>query len=234
MALVLVGNLDVDKSVKIIEASIKNNEPFNEPIKKLYPDEPNDISMPYIEKEMAIAMPMFMMGFKDNDVNLNGEQLMKKHIEITLLLRMLFGKGSDIYKKLYDMNLINKSFSYDYTMQCDYGFSALEGESRDPQRVYDIIIEELDKLNETGLSEEDFERTKKVLWGQYIRSHNDIEDYAVTFMQMLFTGCDYFDYYDVYKTVTFDDVCKRFKTHFDKNYAALSVVKPIEKSETAE
>ena len=145
-----------------------------------------------------------------------------------ILLRMLFGKGSDIYKKLYDLNLINKSFSYDYTVQADYGFSALEGESRDPERVYEIIMEEIDKLKENGLNEEDFERTKKVLWGQYIRSHNDIEDYAVTFLQMLFVGCDYFDYYQVYKTVTFDDICKRFKMHFDKNYAALSVVKPIE------
>ena len=228
MALVLVGNVDIDECVKVIESSIKNNEPFTEPIKKIYPDEPKEIQMTYVEREMAVAMPMFMMGFKDNDVNLNGEQILKKNIEITLLLRMLFGKGSDIYKKLYDLNLINKSFSYDYTVQADYGFSALEGESRDPERVYEIIMEEIDKLKENGLNEEDFERTKKVLWGQYIRSHNDIEDYAVTFLQMLFVGCDYFDYYQVYKTVTFDDICKRFKMHFDKNYAALSVVKPIE------
>ena len=44
---------------------------------------------------------------------------------------------------------------------------------------------------------------------------------------MQFKGIDYFDYYDVYKEVTFDDVKKRFKEHFVKENSALSVVKPI-------
>ena len=65
---------------------------------------------------------------------------------ITILLRMLFGKSSAIYKKLYDMSLINSTFGTDYTMQPAYGFTALEGESKDPKRVCDIIMEELGKV----------------------------------------------------------------------------------------
>lgn len=228
MSLVIVGNADVDKILKTIESGIKNNKPFTEPIKKIYPKEPREISAPYAEREMAVALPMFMMGFKDNDVTVSGDKLLKKDIEIRILLRMLFAKGSDIYKKLYDLNLINSSFGFDYTVQPDYGFTVLEGESKDPKRVYEIIIEEIDKIKQNGLSESDFERAKKVLWGRYIRMHNDIEDYACTFMQYLFMGVDYFNYYDVYNAVTFEDVKKRFSEHFNSEYAALSVIKPIE------
>ncbi len=227
MSIVITGNVDVDSAVRVIEAGIKKNEPFTEPIKKIYPEEPAHIASPYAEKSMAISSPMFMLGFKDTDVNMDGRSLLKKNIEISILLRMLLGKGSDIYKKLYDMNLINSTFATDYTMQPDYGFTAVEGESRDPQRVYDIILEELEKVRENGLDREAFERAKKVMWGKYIRSHNDIEDYAVTFIQLLFMGIDYFDYYDVYKTVTYEDAAARFNIHFVRENSALSVVKPL-------
>ncbi len=227
MSLVITGKVDVESAAKVIEAGIKNNEPFTEPIKKIYPDEPKEIATPYIEKAMAISSPMFMMGFKDNDVNLTGDELLKKDIEIRILMRMLFAKGSDIYKKLYDENLINSTFSLDYTLQPDYGFTSLDGESKDPKKVYDTILAELRKVHKDGLCEADYERAKKVIWGRYIRTHNDIEDLATTFMQYLFMGVDYFNYRDVYNSVTFTDIKNRFDNHFTAQNSALSVVKPL-------
>lgn len=227
MSLVITGKVDIESASKVIEAGIKNNEPFTEPIKKIYPREPEKVAKPYVEKAMAIASPMFMMGFKDNDVNLSGNELLKKDIEIRILMRMLFAKGSDIYKKLYNESLINSTFSLDYTLQPDYGFTSLDGESKDPQKVYDTIIEELDKVRKNGLCEADYERAKKVIWGRYIRTHNDIEDLATTFMQYLFMGVDYFNYYDVYNSVTFEDIKNRFNNHFSAENSALSVVKPL-------
>ena len=227
MSLVITGKVDIESASKVIEAGIKNNEPFTEPIKKIYPREPEKVAKPYVEKAMAIASPMFMMGFKDNDVNLSGNELLKKDIEIRILMRMLFAKGSDIYKKLYNESLINSTFSLDYTLQPDYGFTSLDGESKDPQKVYDTIIEELDKVRKNGLCEADYERAKKVIWGRYVRTHNDIEDLATTFMQYLFMGVDYFNYYDVYNSVTFEDIKNRFNNHFSAENSALSVVKPL-------
>lgn len=227
MALVVIGNVDVERINEIIEKSIKDGDTTDEPIKKIYPDEPDEIESGYVERNMAIATPMFMMGFKDTDNNLSGEALLKKNIEMTILLRMLFAKGSDIYKKLYEMGLINSTFSTDYSIQNDYAFSSLEGESKDPKKVYEIIIDEINNLHKTGLSEEDFKRAKKVIWGRYIRMHNDIEDYANMYIQSLFMDIDYSDYYNVYKTVTFENVKNRFDMHFKPELSALSVINPM-------
>ena len=82
MSLVITGKVDIESASKVIEAGIKNNEPFTEPIKKIYPREPEKVAKPYVEKAMAIASPMFMMGFKDNDTDLSGDALLKKDIEI--------------------------------------------------------------------------------------------------------------------------------------------------------
>ena len=227
MALVVIGNVDVKNIEKVIEENIKTDEIATEEIKKIYPDEPDCIEKSFTQQNMAIATPMFMMGFKDTDNNLSGKELLKKNIEMTILLRMLFSKGSQIYEKLYSMGLINSTFSVDYNIQCDYAFSAFEGESKSPDKVYEIILDSLSQLGEEGLDKDAYERAKKVVWGRYIRLHNDIEDYANTYIQSLFMGIDYFDYYDVYKTITFEDVKERFKKHFKPELSALSVINPI-------
>lgn len=227
MALVIAGNVDVNSAMEIIDAGIKNNEPFNEPIKRIHPYEAEEIASPYSEKRMAVATPMFMFGWKDNDINKKGKELLKKNIEITILLRVLFGKGSEIYRSLYDMGLIDNNFSTDYTMQPDYGFTSVDGQSNDAKRVFEFVLDEIDKIKEKGLSEEEFDLAKKVMWGRYMRSHNDIEEYAVTFLQLQFMDIDYFDFYEVYKEVTFDDVTKRLNEHFRRENAALSVISPI-------
>ena len=227
MSIVVVGNVDAAKIAQVIEKGVKKNEPFGEEIKKVYPEEPKEIEKNYTEQKLSVAMPLFMLGFKDTDTGYGGEKLLKKSIEINILLKMLFGKSSKLYKDLYEKGLINNSFSLEYTMQPDYGYSSIDGESSDPKAVYDAVINEVERVRKEGLSKEDFERIKKVMWGQYIRSQNDVEDYAVTFMQHLFMDIDYFNYYDVYKTVTFDDVKNRFDEHFVKERSALSVVNPV-------
>ena len=112
-------------------------------------------------------------------------------------------------------------------MQPDYAYSSIDGESSDPKAVYDAVMEEVERVRKDGLSEEDFNRIKKVVWGKYIRSHNDVEDYAVAFMQMLFMDIDYFNFIDAYNSVTFEDVKNRFEKHFVKERSALSVINPV-------
>lgn len=227
MSIVVVGNFDVRSILKVIENAIKKNEPFSKEIKKIYEEEPAEIAKPYAEQSLSVASPLFMIGFKDTDTGYDGDRLLKKYIETSILQRMLFGKSSPFYKELYENGIINNTFSFEYTMQPSYAYSAIEGESSEPKKVYEAVINEIDRAEREGLSEDDFNRIKKVLWGEYIRSHNDVEDYAVTFMQFLFMNIDYFNYYDVYKTVTFEDVKKRFTCLFAKERSALSVINPV-------
>ncbi len=227
MSIVVVGNVDAKKIAEVIEKGVKKNEPFEEEIKKIYPEEPDEIAKSYAEQNLSVAKPLFMLGFKDTDTGCGGEKLLKKSIEMDILLTMLFGKSSKLYKDLYEKGLINNSFSFEYTMQPDYAYSSIDGESSDPKAVYDAVMEEVERVIKDGLSEDDFNRIKKVVWGKYIRSHNDVEDYAVAFMQMLFMDIDYFNFIDAYNSVTFEDVKNRFEEHFVKERSALSVINPV-------
>ena len=227
MALVVVGNAEPEKILETIEHGIKENKPFKEEIKRIYPKESEKIAKPYAEQKLSVAAPLFMTGFKDNDTGYDGEALLKKDIEMNVLLRMIFGKSSRLYKKLYESGLINPQFEFEYTMQPDYGFSSVSGESKNPKKVYELMIEEIEKLRTEGLDESAYERSKKVIWGEYIRTHNDVEEYAGNLLRLHFMNIDFSDYGKVYKSVTFDSVKKRFEEHFKKENSALSVVNPI-------
>ena len=104
MALVIIGDIDTSETLKTIERAIKKVEPFTEEIKKVYPNEPDEIAQSYSEQSLSVAMPLFMIGFKDTDTGFDGEKLLKKEIEVEILMKMLFGKSSRIYKKLYDIS----------------------------------------------------------------------------------------------------------------------------------
>lgn len=227
MCLVIVGDIDPQKALEVTKKNIIKNKPFKEEIKRIYPEEPKSVAEAEVSRKMNVAMPMFMIGFKDNDIGYGGEKLLKKTIETEILCEMIFGKSSPLYEKLYNEGLINQKFSAEFEAQVDYGFTAADGESRDPKRVYDEVISYIDSLHGKGLSEDEFERIKKVIWGRYIRSYNDIGNFAHKFIAMKFMGIEYTDYYKTYKSVGFEDVKKRFSEHFDKEYAVMSVIEPM-------
>ena len=228
MTIFVTGDFDPYKIGEVIEKNVKNNKPFTEEIKKIYPTEPQNIVKPYAEQKLSVAMPMFMFGFKDNDTGFSGDKLLKKYIEMNILLKLLFGKGTKIYKDLYESGLINDSFSVDYTMQEDYAFSEFSGESKEPDTVYNKVIDEVKRIERDGILEEDYERAKKVLWGEYIRTYNDVEEFAHAYLSMHMMGVDLLNYEEVYKSITFEHIKKRFKNHFNTENAALSVIKPTE------
>jgi len=226
MTLFVTGDFDPEKALEIIEKNIKNNEPFSEEIKRIYPDEPTAVAGKYKEQAISVATPMFMMGWKDNDVGYSGRKLLKKSIEMEIITEMIFGKSSELYNELYDSGLINQNFGFEYSPHIDYAYTAIEGESKDPKLVHKKITEYVDTLRKNGLSKEDFERIKKVIWGDYIRSFNDIEGYAHSFLTMSFLDICYFDYFEEYEKITFEDVEKRFMEQLDNDYCVLSVINP--------
>ena len=57
---------------------------------------------------MEVSMPIFVIGIKDSfdNKNCSSDAIVKKHIAIEILLNMLIGKSSELYKDLYEKELI--------------------------------------------------------------------------------------------------------------------------------
>ena len=227
MMIFVTGDFDPEEIEKCIEKGIKNSKPFKEEIKRIYPEEPDTVAKPKVEQSLSVAMPLFMIGFKDTDNGYAGEKLLKKYVEVSIINKILFAKGSELFESLFEEGLINDSFSSDYTAQPDYAHVMVEGESADPDAVYERVMEYIKTLMDKGLSKDLVERTKKVIWGDYIKSYNDIEDFSHAFLNLYMADAMYTDYEKVYSSVSYEDVMNRFRNLYSKEKTALSVINPL-------
>ncbi len=222
MVLAVAGNADVDEIVEVADKVLKPVE--GKMAQRKVIDEPEEVIDNYIEEKLSVATPQFMFGFKESwDTP---ERTTKEEISMEILLDMISGQSSELYKRLFDGKLINNSFGFEYFTGFGYSCVLFAGESNDPKKVAEEIVGEIGKFRETGFDETAFERTKKKLYGRMIMGMNDIEGLANNMAVSYFAGEDVFTDFEIFKTVTLDDVNDIFKKTLDENRSVLSVINP--------
>lgn len=225
MVLFVTGNIDIDKLPEILDKNVPvKDRDFNAIIKEY--TEPEAVNQQEIIDELAVSIPMFSMGYKDNSKIILGKELVKKNLLTSVIVKMFIGESSALYKQMYDEGLINDSFYDDITMNRDYSFVQFAGESKNPQKVRELIFKEAERIKKEGLSQDGFEKMKRNLYGKYIKSFNNIESIGNGFCTNFFLDVDLFDFLEVYDTITYEDANNRFNELFDENMFVMSVVNP--------
>ncbi|KHO62820.1 zinc protease [Thermoanaerobacter sp. YS13] len=226
MVLFAVGDIDIDKTLDIIKENMRQDKKQGE-IERIYPKEPSSVYKKEVVQDMQVSIPLFNLGFKDTDVGFGGKKLLKKNLEIQIGLEMALGRSSDLYERLYNEGLIDSTFSFDYGGEIDYGYSIIGGQSKDPFKVRDIILNAINNLQ--FLKEEDFERIKKKYIGKFLRTFNSVDSIAYSFINFYMKEINLLDYLDVLYSIIFEDVRERFQNHLREENSVLSVVNPIKK-----
>lgn len=222
MVLCVAGNFEPEEILREIKKRLKPSEDIGE-IKRIYEEEPDEICQDYMEKKMSISMPIFMIGIKDKIVK--PEEKVKRHLAIQILVNMLIGKSSDLYKTLYDNHDITSEPDMDYEFSRNYAHILIGGQSNNPQKVKDMLITEIKKLKNNGLEEDTFTRIKRKIYGAYVTEYNDISNVARMFLSDSIKEVNTFDYFDKYEEVTLEYAKEILDDVFDESKIALSVVK---------
>lgn len=223
MVLFAVGDVDVDKVAEIVNDNVKSKKRDGH-IKRIYPDEPTKINKNYVEQKMSVSMPLFNIGFKDNDIGYGGKRLLKKDITTQICLEILAGRSSDLYEELYNDGLIDTTFDVEYVGEVDHGYSIIGGQSIDPEAVKKAIIAKISSIYK--VDDADFYRIKRKLLGRFIKSFNSVESIAHNFISYYMKDINILDFTSVIEDITPDDVLDRFKTYFNEDNCVLSIVKP--------
>ncbi len=226
MLLFMIGDIDFEKALSIIEEKQKTTEILKKEISRIKIQEPEAINEKIIEEKSSVSIPLFYIGYKDLDVGYDGEKLVHKEICTNILLEVLFGNSSNFYQKLYEEGLINDSFGFQYVGYKDYGHALLGGESSDPKEVYNRILENIENEVKKGISEEDFNRTKKKLIGYHIMDLNSIENIATGFINYYYRKYSIINYIDALEKVSISDIEERCKKFLNKESCCLSIVNP--------
>ena len=192
--------------------------------------EPEKVPVRTIEKQMEIAMPAFAIGFRCPDAGC-GADAMRMDLIGELAGEMLVGESSKLYQKLYDENVIDADFSVDYERMRGMALLELSGDSEDPRRILREVLAEAARVLETGVDRVLLARLKKSVTGRRLRELDGFEGTCYRMCAYYFDGAEYFDYPEIYASVTAEDVEQFIRENVKEEQAFLSVITPKREEE---
>ena len=222
MAMVICGDFEPETLLEEIKKRLIDKKANGE-IKRIYPEEKEEIVKQKIEQNMDVSQPLFTIGIKDKLAET--KERVRKHITIEILLNMIIGKSSKLYKELYDEGIIYTVPSLDYEFARGYAHVLITGKSPEPEKVYEKFKETIAKMKEQPIDSSEFNRIKKRIYGEYVKEYNDTSDIARMFLADYFKEINSFDYLEEISTINEQYVEQILKEVFDDNKMIISVIK---------
>lgn len=221
MVLCVCGNTTAEEVLRMADNMLKPCEKHK--IENYFTEEPYEVAQTYVEQKFPVSVELFNLGFKERA----GEsQLTSREIaETEILLSLLASSTSDLYRDLMESNLINSSFGYELFEGPNFNAIIFSGESRAPKETAEKIKAYISKIKEQGIQEEDFEISKKAIYGEAVSSLNSVDTIGNMMVDFHFTNRELFTYIDEIANVTFGDIQNRFTQILDVNNCSLSVIK---------
>ena len=225
MVMVISGDFEPEKLLQEVKKRLITNKPSGE-IKRIYPEEPDSIVKKEVVQNLEVSIPMYTIGIKDVENNNKEDKsfIVKKDIGIDILLNLILGRSSSLYQELYKDSIIFGEQSLSYEFGKGYAHILISGISSNPKEVFTKFKETVNKLKEEGINELDFERIKKMCYGNYVREYDDVQNVSRMFLADYFRGICSFDYLENIETINIEYLNQLLKDVFKEDKMVLSIV----------
>ena len=226
MAMVVCGDFDPNMLIQEIKKRLITSENKGD-IKRIYPDEPENIVKSKVVQNMEVSRPLYTIGIKCKTMDFSElpDKVVRKHIAIQILMNIIFGESSSLYKKLYDSGNISYAPNMDFEFSKKYAHILITGQANDPDILYEEFKKRVNELKTNGIKEENFNRIKKMIYGDFVKEYNDVTDIARMFLSDYFKGINTFEYLEQIGTVDLKYVTDILNKIFDEDKMILSVIK---------
>ena len=225
MVMCFAGDFEPETLIEEVKIRLKPTEKHGE-IKRIYPEEPEQIVKKENTQNMEVSMPIFVIGIKDviDNKNCTSSSIVKKHIAIEILLNMLIGKSSKLYKELYEAELITGEPYLDYEFSKQYAHVSITGQSNNPKKVLEKFEAEIKKMKENDIDLAHFQRVKNMIYGNYVKEYDDVAEICRMFVGDYMKGINSFEYIEEYEQVTSEYTKQVLEEVFKEDKTVLSIV----------
>lgn len=187
-------------------------------------DEPREVARSSYSFEMDVTTPKLAVAYKLAGIA-DWKERLKLEWAFRILLDASFTSLNPDYQKWLDEKIINDYFGYDADFGSDYGFLMFYNETDNIEQFRDFIHSTLKKVRETGIQEATLNQLKRRYFGQSVRSLNNFDEIAVTYMRNYFSHIDFFETMDMATKITLDDLW-RAMDQIDPTCVAVVTVLP--------
>lgn len=224
MVLCICGNVTPETVISVIDRTLGAQE--NPHIERAAVTEEASVCKSRVTGTAEVAKPLFAIGIKDIAIPTNAAERAKRRAAISVLFEMLFSESGTFYNDLYERGLIGKDLDYSAELWQDFSFGMLSGESDTPEAVFTAFCDFITKTRKEGLSQEDFERFRHVLYAAVVKSFDSVETVANNLLDIVLDGATPFATADALASLTFADVSALFDSYFQPERYAMSVIAP--------
>ena len=231
MVLFVSGDLEPEQVVEMAERiDAPYTKPERPPVKRAYPDEPEQVAESEVVESMAVSLPLVLVGYKFPGTLIDPKSMMRRQAAADVMLGALFGRSSSLFEEVYERRLLSNSFSASFEAAKGFAHALIGGESGDPTRLSHKICEGVEEARRTGVPFEDICRMKRKMIGEFVALFNSPEKVGRLFVSTYFKGASVFDYYDALMQVSEEDIRGLLDEGFSESNLCESIVKPDEKS----
>jgi len=182
MFFIVVGDVDVDETIDLIEKNIKKypESKNKEEIQKYVPQEPKEIAKKKIEEKMDIFLPQLCIGYKLDLVD--GKQIEKNEIVADFVSEMYFSKQSKFFQKLYSSGKINSAIDLQYEASMYFSHVIISTTSTKIDEIENEIIDYINKIKVEDVDKNLFNMIKRKKIGETILSADNL---VVTYRRII-------------------------------------------------
>ena len=221
MVLAVAGNFDPEIVLKAADKLLKPAPEIT--ITRGVFKEPDTVVKTRVEQHLPVSLPLFQIGFKGR-AGSERENVIGQILD-EVLLEIIGGEASPLYRRLYDEGLINQTFSEEAMASRDYSLCMFSGESRDPDKVFDEIKKEIVKIQSGGIPQKAFDMAKKAVYGRYVGMYGKVDSVAGVMVAAHFAGVEAYSILETAANLQKDELESRLKTSFDISKSAISIVR---------
>ena len=224
MTMVVCGDFNPKEIINEINKRILLKEKQEE-IKRIYPIECEDINKKEKTCKMEVSMPLFMIGFKVNNIEDTIEEV-KRKIAVEIILNTIIGSSSKLYQKLYEEGLLLAPPEVDIETSKNYSHILIASSSKNPYEVKKQIDEKILEMQTNGIDKNDFERIKRKIYGSYVIEYNNVGEIARMFLTDNMNNINSFDYIEAFENVDLEYTNKILKDLLRNDKEVISIVEP--------
>ena len=190
-------------------------------------------------QQRPVSKPLFCIGVKCPTVPAEGVALWKRDLTVSVLCETLFSHAGDFYNTLFESGIVSPGTSYGFLVgnsprlpsSFAYGYFDLSGECDDPDAVMEAFSSYVESIRKEGLSREDFERAKRVIYADFVAAFDTTEDVASLLGSYTQDGLCAYDFFDALESITLSEAEALFDRAFRPEQYTLSAVLPMETAE---
>ena len=222
MVLAVAGNVTLEM---VLDACARADIPSRTaPVKRLVCEEPAGVKTYESEIRMAVAKPLVGLGFKETPI---AETDIRAALICDILPELVCGGTTPLYRRLYDEGLISPDFSSEALSVAGATCILFGGETPEPEKVRDMLLEEIARLRREGIDRELFRLCKNAMYGDLVRGLENIEESASGMASMFFRGCTVEDEAAALAALRPEDVEEALRTMLLEEHASTVIIRPV-------